>query len=71
MASNIADSLNVFHRLCHLAALSREGKIKAAVDNLVLTIFTINKGFAPTVAKQVVEAIDYYFTLSLKEVNVQ
>jgi hypothetical protein len=71
MASNLVDSPNVFHRLCHLAALSRDGKIKAAVDNLVLTIFTINKGFTPTTAGQVVEAIDSYFTLPLKEVTVQ
>lgn len=71
MGSNLVESPNIFHRLCHLAALSREGKIKAAVDNLVLTVFTINNGFAPTTAKQVVEAIDSYFTLPLKELTVQ
>jgi hypothetical protein len=71
MASNLVDSPNVFHRLCHLAALSREGKMKAAVDNLILSIFTINKDFAPTTAKQVVECIDSYFTLPLKEATVQ
>jgi hypothetical protein len=62
----------VFNRLCHLAALSKEGKLKSAVDNLVLTIFAINKDLKPKGASEVAQAISNgYNGLSLKEDAIQ
>lgn len=65
------DFPEVFSRLCHMAALSKEGKIKAAIDNLVLTIFAISERDDLSNAKQVVASINAYFNLSLKEFTVQ
>lgn len=62
---------NVFSRLCHLAALSKEGKTKAAVDNVVLTILAINRAFSASTAEQVVDAINTYFSLPLRVDAVQ
>lgn len=64
-------STNVFGHLCHLAALSKEGKTKAAVDNVVLTIFAVKKNFSAITADQVARAVEGYFSLTLRVEAVQ
>lgn len=61
----------IFHRLCHVAALTRDGKTRAAVESLVTNVFTIDKSFAPTSAKQVAEALNSMFGLSFSERQTQ
>jgi hypothetical protein len=61
----------VFNRLCHMAALSREGKTRAAVDNLVLTVMAIDKQQALTTAAEIVRTIDSNFGLTFNEASVQ
>ena len=68
--SNQVEYQTVFNRLCHMVALSKEGKIKPAVDNLVVTALAID-GRALTNVAQVSEAIEAYFSLSLSNSLVQ
>ncbi|MCB8944755.1 MAG: hypothetical protein H6658_13480 [Ardenticatenaceae bacterium] len=56
-----------FNQLCHMVALSRDGKTEVALDNLILTIFGIDESFAPTNINEITEAIDVYFNLTLEE----
>src|SRR6266540_4872769 len=69
--SNLSPSPNVFTRLCHLAALSKDGKTKAALDNVVLTIFAVNQSYSPSTAEEIVEAVNSYFSLPLRADAVQ
>lgn len=68
--SNQVEYPTVFNRLCHMVALSKEGKVKPAIDNLVVTALAIN-GRALTNVAQVSEAIEAYFSLSLSDSLVQ
>jgi hypothetical protein len=54
----------VFNRLCHLAALSKEGKTKAAVDNILMTILAVNRTDPVSTAAHVAEQIEGYFGLT-------
>jgi hypothetical protein len=60
----------VFNQLCHMVALSKDSKLKPAVDNLVTTVLAIDDDNL-SAAAQVVGAIDAYFGLSLSELLVQ
>lgn len=64
------DYSKVFNQLCHMVALSKDSKLKPAVDNLVTTVLAIDDD-RPSTAAQVVDAIDAYFGLSLSETLVQ
>jgi len=54
-----------------LAALSKDGKTKAALDNVVLTIFAVNQSYSPSTAEEIVEAVNSYFSLPLRADAVQ
>jgi len=61
----------IFNRLCHMVALSKEGKTEKAIDGLVITVFVIDDGLNATDPPEVVEAIEIYFGLSLSEALIQ
>ncbi|MDT4953730.1 MAG: hypothetical protein QOJ02_1868 [Acidobacteriota bacterium] len=61
----------IFHRLCHVAALSRDGKTRAAVESLIINVFAIDNQFAPVSAREVAEAVNSVFDLSFSESRAQ
>lgn len=65
------DYPKVFNRLCHMAALSKQGNTQAVVDNLVATIFAVDSKLAPTTHLEVARALNTYFSLSLGETEVR
>lgn len=61
----------VFNRLCHLAALSKEGKTKAAIDNVLMTTFAINRTDPVSTASDASEQIEGYFGLTFDPNTLQ
>lgn len=61
----------VFNRLCHLVALSKEGKTKSAIDNLVATVFGIDSKLVPSGPAEVMEAVNVYFSLDFPQSEIQ
>jgi hypothetical protein len=57
----------VFNRLCHLVALSKEGKAKGAIDNLMLAVLSIDRELAASTATELGLGIDAYFGLTFSE----
>ena len=53
----------VFNRLCHLAALSKEGKTKGAIDNILMTTFAINRTDPVSTFTDVADQIEGYLLL--------
>lgn len=60
-----------FSQLCHIVALSKDGRIPAAIDNLILTIFGIDERSKPENIDEILEAIEAYFNLELERTLVQ
>lgn len=54
-----------------MVALSKDGKTEASLDNLVLIVFGIDDNTITLSSKEVIEAIEVYFNLSLNEQFVQ
>ena len=65
------DYAKVFDRLTHLAALTKEGKTTAVVDNLVIAVMAILDDGQPMTAHQVLDGIHAYFSLSLSPNLIQ
>jgi hypothetical protein len=61
----------IFSRLCHVAALTREGKTRAAIDSLVVTVLALDPTFAPTTATEVRDALNSVFGLKFAEATIQ
>ncbi len=61
----------VFNRLCHLAALSKEGKTKAAIDSILMTTFAINRTDPVSTASDVAHQIEGYFGLAFDPKTLQ
>lgn len=61
----------IFNRLCHMVALSKDGKTRAAIDNLVVTVLAIDGKLIASTTAEITEAINVYFGLSLSEGLVQ
>src|SRR5712692_1130462 len=61
----------VFNRLCHIAALTREGKTRAAIDSLVLTVLALDPTLSPSTATEVRDAINSGFGLKFAEATIQ
>lgn len=70
MASN-TDFSRIFNRLCHVAALTREGKTRAAVDSLVATVLALDPAFTPLTALNIRDAINSTFGLTFPEATLQ
>jgi hypothetical protein len=71
MSPSQPDYSKVFNRLCHMIALTREGKTAHCIDNLVSTLYVIDDSFAPTSVQEVMEAIEVYFGLPLTMTDIQ
>ena len=54
-----------FHHLCHLVALSRTGKMKSAVENLVNTTIGLCSDRPLTSPDGVVEAVQVFFGIDV------
>ena len=61
----------VFKQLCHMVALSRDGQLKPAIDNLVVTILALERNALLKTGADVAEAIGQWFGLNLSETLVQ
>ena len=60
-----------FHHLCHLVSLSRTGKMKSAVENLVNTTIGLCSDPPLTSADGVVEAVQVFFGIDVPPADVQ
>ncbi len=62
---------SVFNRLCHLAALSKEGKTRAAIDNILMTVLAINRTDPVSTSAHLAEQIEGYFGLTFNVNTLQ
>jgi len=53
------------NRICHLIVLTKEGKVEAAVDNLVLALLATDPSLRITSASDFADAIEMYFSVRL------
>jgi len=71
MPSIPPDYSRVFSNLCHVVALTREGKIQQVSDNLVITVIALHDETPLSSAGEVVAAIQTKFGLTLRDTIVQ
>lgn len=69
--TSVTNYSRVFKRLCHMAALTKEGKERKAIDNLVLTTLAIDDELPLGTVADIREAITTYFGISLSENTIQ
>ncbi|MGA2307519.1 MAG: hypothetical protein ABSH29_25530, partial [Acidimicrobiales bacterium] len=60
-----------FNHLCHLVPLTRAGKAKAVIDDLVITAFVLDETVPLSTPKQIAEALYLWFELRLAESDVK
>ncbi len=65
------DYPKVFNRLCHMVALTKDGKTRAAVDDIVLTLFALDDTLRLTNATDVAGAIEGYYGLILRDAQLR
>lgn len=70
MTSNTSFA-QIFSRLCHVAALTREGKTQAAIDSLVVTVLALDSTFTFVTATEIRDAINSLFGLRFAEATIQ
>lgn len=70
MSPSLPDYSRVFNRLCHLVALSRDGKTAEVADHIIQTALVIDPQPRANPA-EVSEAVDAYFGLGLAPAMVQ
>ncbi len=61
----------IFNHLCHIVALSKDGKVTSAIDNLVLTAFAANHKFCPSTVSQIISEIHSSYGLLLGETEIR
>ncbi len=71
MTSSALDYPKVFNRLCHMVALTKDGKTDAAIDDIILTLFVLDSSLRPPTARAVADALKSTYGLVLPEVQVQ
>jgi len=54
------------NRICHMIALSQDGKVEEAVDNLVISVLAVDPSLHLSTADQFRQAIDSYFSVNLR-----
>jgi hypothetical protein len=69
--SNGVNYDKVFNRVCHIVALKQDGKLRAAIDGIVLTAFAYDSTLAPKDAKELQNAIEVLFGVELKITDVE
>ncbi len=61
----------IFNRLCHMVALTKDGKVDKAIDSLILTLFGFDETFLPESAPQIKDGLNVYFNLDIDVDRVQ
>lgn len=66
-----ADYTRIFRHLCHVVALRQEGKLEAAIESIVLTVFAFDGDFSPEEYADISDAISVYFGIQLSNRDVR
>ena len=69
--NNETEFKNVFRHLCHLVALTRDGKLQAAIEDIVLKVFVVHTFHAPATVTEIRESILEYFGVQLAEHEIR
>jgi chemotaxis protein histidine kinase CheA len=60
-----------FNQLCHLIPLSKSGKWRAVIDDLIITAFVIDETVTMWTPSEVAEALSVWFEVSLSESQIK
>jgi hypothetical protein len=60
-----------FNQLCHLVPLSKSGKWRAVIDDLVITAFVIDDTVKLWTPADIAEALSVWFEVSLSEIEIK
>ena len=69
--NSATDFGKIFNRLCHIVALKQDGKLTAAIESIVLTVFAFDTDFAPTTIAEIRDALAAYFGVQPSNREIQ
>jgi len=60
----------VFSNLCHLSAISLDGKVPEVIDDALVTVLTINDELTASDSRTMTDAVEAYFGVRLSELDL-
>jgi antitoxin component of RelBE/YafQ-DinJ toxin-antitoxin module len=69
--STQSEYAQIVNRLCHIVPLSREGKAKDSVDNVILATLALGESYKPSNIGDVISAVEDFFHQTLTHSAVQ